>query len=84
MAYGLTGKLGGAFATAEYLHGGAELGIQTILDHMLVLGMMAYSGGGAYGAHLIVYSTNSNTISQHTMSNSSSFFLILKFSTPSL
>ncbi len=39
----LAGKLGGAFATADYVHGGGELGIQSILDHMLVLGMLAYS-----------------------------------------
>jgi len=53
MAYALAGKLGGAFATADYLHGGAELGIQNILDHMMVLGMMTYSGGGAYGTPVI-------------------------------
>ena len=53
MSYGFTGKLGGAFATADYLHGGAELGIQSILDRMLVLGMMTYSGGGAYGTPVI-------------------------------
>ena len=53
MKYGLTGKIGGAFATADYVHGGGELGIQTILDHMLVLGMLAYSGGGAYGKPVI-------------------------------
>lgn len=47
--YGLAGKIGGAFATCDYLHGGAELGIRTILDHFLVLGMMTYSGGGSFG-----------------------------------
>ncbi|MGD9559952.1 MAG: flavodoxin family protein [Oscillospiraceae bacterium] len=50
---GLKNKLGGAFATADYLHGGAELGIRTILDHMMVLGMLTYSGGGAFGAPVI-------------------------------
>ena len=49
----LTGKLGGAFATASYIHGGGELGIQTILDHMLVMGMVVYSGGGAFGKPVI-------------------------------
>ena len=34
----LAGKIGGAFATADYVHGGGELGIRTILDHMMVLG----------------------------------------------
>jgi NAD(P)H dehydrogenase (quinone) len=53
MKYGFTGKIGGAFATVDYLHGGGELGIQTILDHMLVLGMLAYSGGGSYGKPVI-------------------------------
>ena len=47
------GKIGGAFATADYIHGGAELGIRTILDHMMVLGMLAYSGGGSYGKPVI-------------------------------
>lgn len=51
--YGVAGKIGGAFATADYVHGGGELGIQTILDHLLVLGMLTYSGGGACGKPVI-------------------------------
>lgn len=51
--YGLTGKIGGAFATADYVHGGGDLGIRTILDHMMTLGMLTYSGGGAYGKPVI-------------------------------
>lgn len=51
--YGLAGKLGGAFATANYIHGGGEIGLQTILSHMLVLGMMPYSGGASYGVPVI-------------------------------
>ena len=51
--YGLAGKLGGAFATADYVHGGGELGIRTILDHLMVLGMLTYSGGGASGKPVI-------------------------------
>ena len=47
--YGLAGKLGGAFATADYVYGGGDLGIRTVLDHMLVAGMLTYSGGAAYG-----------------------------------
>ena len=39
---GLAGKVGGAFATADYLHGGGDLGIQTILNHMMVLGMLTW------------------------------------------
>lgn len=51
--YALAGKLGGAFATANYVHGGGELAIQSILSHMMVMGMAAYSGGGAYGVPVI-------------------------------
>lgn len=53
MKYGLAGKIGGAFATANYVHGGGDLGIQTILDHMMVMGMLVYSGGGASGKPVI-------------------------------
>lgn len=53
LKYGLSGKLGGAFATADYIHGGGELGIRTILDHMMVLGMLTFSGGGAFGKSVI-------------------------------
>lgn len=53
MKYGLTGKIGGAFATADYMHGGGDLGIRTILDNMLVLGMLTYSGGGSFGKPVI-------------------------------
>lgn len=49
----LAGKIGGAFATANYVHGGGELAIRTILDHMMVLGMMTYSGGAACGRPVI-------------------------------
>lgn len=51
--YALAGKLGGAFATANYVHGGGEVAIQSILSHMMVMGMMAYSGGGAHGTPVI-------------------------------
>lgn len=50
---GLNGKIGGAFATADYVHGGAELGIRTILDHMMCYGMLTYSGGGSFGKPVI-------------------------------
>ena len=53
MKYGLPGKLGGAFATADYIHGGGELGIRQILDCMMVGGMLTYSGGGACGKPVI-------------------------------
>ena len=45
----LAGKLGGAFATAHYAQGGADVAIMTLLPHMLVKGMLVYSGGAAHG-----------------------------------
>ena len=61
--YNVAGKLGGAFATAAYSYGGGDIALQTIFAHMLVCGMMPYSGGGAYGNPVIhlgpVYSANS-------------------------
>lgn len=50
---GLAGKLTGAYTTAQYVHGGAELGIREILDHCMVLGALNYSGGGACGNPVI-------------------------------
>lgn len=47
------GKLAGVFATADYVHGGGEIAIQSLLSHMMVAGMLAYSGGGAYGVPVI-------------------------------
>ncbi|MCD7867473.1 MAG: flavodoxin domain-containing protein [Clostridiales bacterium] len=49
----LPGKLGGAFATAQYIHGGDEFVIRTILDHMMVMGMLTYSAGGSKGKPVI-------------------------------
>ena len=45
----LAGKIGGAFATARLIHGGGDLGIRLILDHMLCHGMLTYSGGYSCG-----------------------------------
>ena len=50
---GLAGKLGGAFATEQYTHGGAELTIQGILTIELVYGMLCYSGGASCGRPVI-------------------------------
>ena len=47
------GKLGGAFATAQYVHGGAELTVHSILDHMMVAGMLTYSSGASQGKPVI-------------------------------
>ena len=49
----MAGKLGGAFATEQYTHGGAELVIQAILTNELVWGMLCYSGGGSQGRPVI-------------------------------
>ena len=45
----LAGKVGAALATADYAQGGADLALQTLLCHMLVKGMLVYSGGSALG-----------------------------------
>lgn len=45
----MAGKLGGAFATEQYTHGGGELVIQSILTNELCFGMLCYSGGAAWG-----------------------------------
>lgn len=47
------GKLGGAFATEQYIHGGAERVIADLLTFELVSGMLVYSGGSAYGKPII-------------------------------
>ena len=46
-------KLGGAFATEQYIHGGGENAIKEMLTFMMVQGMMTYSGGKAYGKPII-------------------------------
>lgn len=50
---GLAGKLGGVFATEQYIHGGADLAMEVLLTHELVFGMMVYSGGGSVGKPVI-------------------------------
>lgn len=52
-ALNLAGKLGGAFSTGGFIHGGADINIQTILTHLLFQGMMVYSSGCAFGAPVI-------------------------------
>ena len=49
----LAGKLGGAYATEQYIHGGAENAIQEILVFMMVMGLMTYSGGSSCGKPVI-------------------------------
>ena len=50
---GMGGKLGGAFSTEQYTHGGGELVIQSILTNELVFGMLCYSGGSSQGKPII-------------------------------
>ena len=49
----LAGKLGGAFATALYIQGGADIAITSVLQHLLVKGMVIYSSGAGCGAPFI-------------------------------
>lgn len=46
----LGGKLGAVFATANFAQGGADIAIQTLLTHMLVKGMLVYSGAEPAGS----------------------------------
>ena len=41
------------FATGQYIHGGEDIAINTILIHLMVKGMMTYSGGAACGKPVI-------------------------------
>lgn len=47
------GKMGGAFATEQYTHGGGTQVIQSILTIEMVKGMLCYSGGMACGKPVI-------------------------------
>lgn len=49
----VAGKLGGAFATAAFIHGGGDLAIQCILTHLMVDDMMTYSSGQSKGMPVI-------------------------------
>ena len=47
--YNLEGKLGAAFSTANSIAGGADVALLTIINHLMVKGLMVYSGGVAFG-----------------------------------
>ncbi len=67
---GLAGKLGGAFATEQYTHGGGEMVIQSILTNELCFGMLCYSGGGAWGRpciHMGPIAVNGNIEAHNAM-----------------
>ncbi|MBQ0058475.1 MAG: flavodoxin family protein [Lachnospiraceae bacterium] len=51
--YSFAGKLGGAFATEQYTHGGGSLVLQEILTMEMVFGMLCYSGGNSFGKPVI-------------------------------
>ncbi|MBZ4684032.1 MAG: hypothetical protein PWP46_1213 [Fusobacteriaceae bacterium] len=45
----LSGKIGAVFATENHIGGGADTALLTLINHMLVKGMLIYSGGAALG-----------------------------------
>ncbi len=51
----LKNKIGGSFATAHYIHGGADIAMISIFSHMLSKGMMIYSSGESFGNPVIHY-----------------------------
>ncbi len=62
-AHDLGGKIGAAFVTADYQQGGADIAALTLIQHMMVKGMLAYSGGSSLGqpyTHLGVVAVNGN------------------------
>jgi len=68
----LGGKLGGAFATEQFTHGGGETVIQGILTVEMVKGMLCYSSGGACGMpviHLGPVGVNDNVEKHNGMEN---------------
>ncbi len=76
---GVAGKLGGAFATEQFTHGGGENVILSILTIEMVKGMLCYSGGGAYGMpviHLGPVGVNNNVEKHNSMDYYRDTFLI--------
>lgn len=49
----LTGKLAGAYATANFLQGGADVAMQSVLTQLLVKGTLLYSSGTSLGLPFI-------------------------------
>jgi len=45
----LEGKVGGVFSTADFPQGGADTALLTLINHLMVKGMLVYSGGSALG-----------------------------------
>ncbi|MBQ4361634.1 MAG: flavodoxin domain-containing protein [Lachnospiraceae bacterium] len=79
MHMGLAGKLGGAFATEQYTHGGGEMVIQSILTNELVYGMLCYSGGVGCGKpfiHLGPVGVNGNMEAHNRLDLYKDYFVI--------
>ena len=51
----LAGKLGSVFVTEGYIGGGADFAEMGLIAHLLVLGMLVYSGGTSWGQPFIHY-----------------------------
>jgi NAD(P)H dehydrogenase (quinone) len=51
----LAGKIGSVFVTAGYIGGGADFAEMGLIAHLLVLGMLIYSGGTSWGQPFIHY-----------------------------
>ena len=76
-ALGMGGKLGGAFATEQYTHGGGDLVVQSILTIEMVFGMLCYSGGASKGRpviHLGPVGVNRNQEPHNGMENYRGYF----------
>ena len=75
----MAGKLGGAFATEQFTHGGGDLVIQSIINHELVAGMLVYSSGGERGLpyiHLGPVAVNGNMEKHNSMDHYKDYFVI--------
>jgi len=76
---GFSGKLGGAFATEQFTHGGGDQVIANILTIEMVNGMLCYSSGGEYGApyiHLGPVGVNNNKEKFNGMEHYMDYFRI--------
>ena len=75
----MAGKLGGAFATEQYTHGGGDLVVQSILVNELVIGMLCYSSGGEYGEpyiHVGPVAVNNNMEAHNSLDYYKELFVI--------
>ncbi len=76
---GFGGKLGEAFATEQFTHGGGDIVVQAILTNEMISGMLVYSGGGACGLpfiHLGPVAVNSNVEKHNKLEYYKDYFMI--------